>query len=198
LDLNVFGQTAIEMFSLISHVGPTDVHDIMQRMTLDVLGRGLFGMDLRAIKDPTSLYVQYYNKALNAISEPMYAIFPILDWIPWKTKSRREAFHSVSEFRKALYGLIDRRKEELRAGKVDVENADLLTSMILATGDDEDGKALLSSDELVNDFTLLFIAGHGRRTRRWPRDTRARTFDDILTVLLKNRYDFICSYLRDL
>ncbi|KXN71024.1 cytochrome P450, partial [Conidiobolus coronatus NRRL 28638] len=60
------------------------IHDQIQRMTLDVMGKAFFDFDFEAVKNPESeLYQLYHNLVSGLYKKIIYRLFPILDRIPY-------------------------------------------------------------------------------------------------------------------
>ncbi|KAJ9079999.1 hypothetical protein DSO57_1029741 [Entomophthora muscae] len=166
----MFGDCTTNLINLIQSANgaPLQVQGLFQRLTLDVLGKGLFSFDFEAIaKGEENHYLSLYNEIMKAMMHPIYAIFPFLEaLVPWRRASHQKA----QEFRDFLRGIIRNRKAELTE-----DHDDLLSLMTKASMDDkEEG---LNEEEVINDLSIFFLAGH---------DTTANTLTTTFYYLAKH------------
>ncbi len=129
--------------------GPVDVQDEMTRLSLNVVGRALFGVDMRTDPrgreltggfDGSTRWLNHKRK--NVISAPLFLPTPVNVGL----KEGKATVHRV------LRGLLDERR---RSGE---ERPDMM-QMLMEARDKETGRPL-SSDEIVDEMATFFFAGH--------------------------------------
>jgi cytochrome P450 len=134
---------------------PLEIGAAMQRITMAVVTKALFGIDLTAT-DSTSQQLETALKAIIAWSErsrfpPVVAEF--LDRLPLpKTRSFAQARQFLDKF---IYQIIDERRANQNA-----HNTDLL-SILMETQDAEDNQRHLTDKQIRDEVLTLFMAGHG-------------------------------------
>ncbi|KAJ3152755.1 hypothetical protein HDU86_005514 [Geranomyces michiganensis] len=137
-----------------------EVYEWMQRLTLDVLGRGIFSFDFESMssKEP-GRYVKLYNEMIGTVLHPMSIIFPFWSKVP--TQNNLRTHKQSAEFRDLLSGMVTKRLEE-RKLPIESSQKDLLDMMIDSAynADATDAMHSLSPEELVNDLGIFFVAGH--------------------------------------
>ncbi len=145
-----YGGVMAEMAREACRAWPTesvlDMHGEMTRLTLGIVGRTLFDVDLLQDADDIgkhiTLLIHYATEQTRSLRPTPYTK---------NTAKNRLAQDSVDRLNATIYGLIRRRRE---SGE---DKGDLL-SMLLQSRD-EDGNSL--SDEQVRDEAMtLFVAGH--------------------------------------
>ncbi|KAI9293177.1 cytochrome P450 [Neoconidiobolus thromboides FSU 785] len=158
--------------------GDVDILPLLKRMTLDALGKSIFDFDFKAITEPNGKYVTLYTSVAQELRKTIYVFFPILEHPIFSL--RTEALKKAIEFRKLISQVLDQKKEKIEKGEaIHDEKADLLTLMIKANRDiTEDGKPLLSKEEMIDDAVIFFVAGH---------DTTANTLAFIMYYLSKHQ-----------
>ncbi|KAK9762514.1 hypothetical protein K7432_011677 [Basidiobolus ranarum] len=154
---SIFGEL---VFKLISEIDRSSTHvpvkELMQRMTLDALGKVIFDYDFNSIENQGGEMVRLYNTILTGISSSLYTVFPFLENAP--LVGRRGYQTELNKFNEFIMGIINSKLEKIRDGKpVDTQSADLVTLMIQA-GESE--KERLTPEEIRNDVIIFFIAGH--------------------------------------
>ncbi|KAI9297468.1 cytochrome P450 [Neoconidiobolus thromboides FSU 785] len=174
---DIFSQSGYELIDKIeSRNGePTVMHSMFQQLTLDVLGRGLFSYDFFALKNgDKDLNLLYYKDAMKGIFNPIYFIFPFLDFIAPKVLRSRKLTHEKSQhFKEFLEGIIDGKRREVESGVV---KDDIVSLMVRDSIENEaDG---LTNEEIFHNLTVFFIAGH---------DTTANTLTSTLYFLAKHQ-----------
>ncbi|KAK9759947.1 hypothetical protein K7432_016502 [Basidiobolus ranarum] len=135
------------------------VKELMQRMTLDALGKVIFDYDFNSIETQGGEIVELYNTILTEIGNPFYSMFPFLENAP--LVGRRGYQTELAKFHQFIMSVIQSKVEKLREGKVtDLQSADLVTLMIQA-GEME--KEKLTPEEIRNDVITFFVAAPGPR-----------------------------------
>ncbi|RUS29953.1 cytochrome P450 [Jimgerdemannia flammicorona] len=182
----VFGDLSLGMFEeldkLLEKGKTADVHDFVQRLTLDALGKAVFDFNFGAIENPEGDYVKTYNEImighvcciLNSLqlstfpggSSNLYNVFPWLDDFP--LTRRYDSFKYVKHFNALIDNLIDERRKELNTnGIADEDQADLLSLMIKAADDEKKASAGKGMSDvemrvsiIISNMVMFFLAGH--------------------------------------
>ncbi|CAG8687749.1 734_t:CDS:10, partial [Racocetra persica] len=167
LPVHLFVEKGLEMMEVLEKVDnkPIEVNDIMQRLTLDVLGKASFNFDFNNLQDPHNVYVTAYNEAQNVFRNPFYSIFPV-ERIPIL---RRLVFSKVDRLSNLFEDIIKEKRKSLAAGQ---SNGDLLEHMIKACEDPDN--PTLSDVELRHNLAIFMVAGH---------DTTATALSSLLYLL---------------
>ncbi|HET9957446.1 MAG TPA: cytochrome P450 [Polyangiaceae bacterium] len=133
-----------------------DVHSSMMHLTLDILVRALFGMEVKQAKEVEGLlapFVDDYRPGSLA-----WRLVP--EWVP--LPSRRRLARTRRELDVILDSLIAERRqqqssaEQQRSGEQASQSADLLGRLMLA----RDVAGSLSEVALRDEAMTLFLAGH--------------------------------------
>jgi cytochrome P450 len=135
-----------------------DVHNWMQRFTLDVMATAGFSFDLASLQNPEAEYVSVYNRVFKGLFHPILFFFPWVGRLPIPFSRRLR--NDLEKFNGILYTIIEsRRKKTQEAGEGGAETGrddnpvDLLDLMIRSSED-------LSNKELHDNLAIFFIAGH--------------------------------------
>jgi cytochrome P450 len=151
---------------------PFEVSDLMELMTLDILGKGIFDFDFEAIKlKGTSRYHHIYNSAFSGIFDSLYLLLPFLEKL--KLAKRMKKHYDAIEFKKFILGIVEERRSDIKSGKSN--GKDLLATMLAE--DPESPFEPLTDEELVENLIVFFIAGH---------DTTANTLSYAMYHLARN------------
>lgn len=123
-----------------------DMHREMTRLTLGIVGRTLFDVDLLADADAIGKHI---TELIQFATEQTRSLRPV----PYDrdTARNRRARESVARLDQTIFGMIESRRG---TGE---DKGDLLSMLLLSR--DEEGNSL--SDEQVRDEAMtLFVAGH--------------------------------------
>ncbi len=126
--------------------GTVEMHREMTRLTLGIVGRTLFDVDL--LEDADAIGKQI-TELIHFATEQTRSFKPV----PFEkdTPRNRQATESVAKLNQTMYQMIEQRRQ---SGE---DKGDLLSMLLMAR--DEDGRSL--SDEQVRDEAMtLFVAGH--------------------------------------
>lgn len=126
---------------------PFDVDHEMMVLTLEIVGKALFGMNFAASADPITRAVH------QALDEVMYRArnpFALPLFIP--TPRARRFHRAVKTLDDAVYAIVQQRRRE---GST---HQDLL-AMLLAARDEETGEGM-SDAQLRNEIVTIIVAGH--------------------------------------
>ncbi|KAI8873996.1 cytochrome P450 [Ramicandelaber brevisporus] len=176
-DLTIFGNSALELCRLIERdqaespqSTQTVIHmnEYLQQLTLDMLGKALFGYDFQALSKPGGEMVTRYNTVMRQLFNPLYFAFP---WIE-KVFPRNKLRHDASQFIDTMMEVVVKKREEMdelrRQGKFDEAEThmDLIQHLLIASEDKVDAngnvieKALFDSQSLRSSFFVFTLAGH--------------------------------------
>jgi len=129
--------------------------EMMQRLTLDVVGQSVFGHDFNYIENNTDEALNAYNFVWNNIYLSLFhVLMPFLNYVP--TAKVQKMNRSLETIDKLLYSLIDKSKQ--RADKSKSEN---LLDLMVDSNTQQDNEANKMTDtELRHNVAAFFIAGH--------------------------------------
>ncbi|KAI8813118.1 cytochrome P450 [Cladochytrium replicatum] len=150
-----------------------EVYSLMQRLTLSVLGFGIFSFNFESL--PSSLdkmesemteyatltsgpYVEIYNSIMNNMMHPAYFIFPFLCHLP--LPSVRENWKKVNKFSDLLRDIVETRKISFKkildeGNSQDPKKMDLLDMMIEANMESD-----FTTENMMHNLFAMFLAGH--------------------------------------
>jgi cytochrome P450 len=126
-----------------------DIHTEMMRITMDVVGRALFSVDLTA---ETSALGKAFTIGTGYINDRFNSPFDLPLWFP--TRRNRIVNRSILDIRRIIQEMIDERR---RTG----EQKDDLLAMLIEARDEETGEAM--SDEQVR-IEAGIVIGAGQET----------------------------------
>ncbi|KAI8336985.1 cytochrome P-450 cyp509A1 [Chlamydoabsidia padenii] len=167
MPVKLFGESARDLFTMLDndYQGNNftlDFGHLMERWTLDIIGRAGFGFNFNAVSDKnTSEWKKVYDEVTVSLRSPFFALFPIVDQkFMWLFPKRQEQYKNLQKFRDMLRGVIDHKRkvlQETKNGEQDDAEKDLLTLMIES---EKRGEGVLSDEELMGDLGIFFVAGH--------------------------------------
>lgn len=130
-----------------------DVPDLMQRLTLDAIGKAGFGFDFNSISEPDNEWVQRYNSFCHGLFHPLFFVFPALDSrFLWLFPDRQKRHQDLTEFMNMLNDVIVHKRRVLKENKdalnqIKDHEKDLLT-LLLEESESVTEDAKLSNEEL--------------------------------------------------
>ncbi|CAG8713038.1 15418_t:CDS:2 [Dentiscutata erythropus] len=150
LPIHLFVDTGLKLMRVLEKIDdkPVEIRDLLQRFTLDTLGKVAFDFDFNNLGNPNNIYVKTYNKVHEFIVNPLRFVFPI-DYIPG---IRQQTFSHFNKLIGLFKEIIKKKHEAIAAGK---SNGDLLEYMI-KNNDDQ----MLSDSELRYNLAVFMMAGH--------------------------------------
>ena len=128
---------------------PVDMTSEMMRLTLEIVGRALFTMDLTSQADTIGREITIANERFG-----QFDIGMVLPWLPTPKNFRFR--RAVDELRRIVLDMIANRRGE------DRDYGDLL-SMLLEARDEETGEKM-SDQQLRDEVLTLILAGHETTT----------------------------------
>ncbi|EXX68026.1 Dit2p [Rhizophagus irregularis DAOM 197198w] len=157
LSPEMVGETTLDLISFIQQNlnRPIDVFEIMQRTTIEVLGKLAFGYKFGCLEsEETPHIIKVYKYVISTIVSPYRRVFRWISKLP--IESNKKFMNAIEEFDGFIFDIIETKRNEIKKNPYN-KGHDLLTSM-LELGEQEgintDVKQL--RDEMVN----FFVAGH--------------------------------------
>ncbi|MEI2641106.1 MAG: cytochrome P450 [Candidatus Nanopelagicales bacterium] len=127
-----------------------DVAEAMSELTLDVIGRTIFGVDLRSeapdVADALSTVLAGFGKGLGPLASPMSKI---------PTPRRNREIAAIETLDRVVDDMIARRRAAVADGEV---GHDLLTMLMTAV--DDEGQPAFTAEEVRDEAMTLVLAGH--------------------------------------
>ncbi|KAI8143289.1 cytochrome P450 [Fennellomyces sp. T-0311] len=162
MPVDLFGTLTVKMFEYMdSHEGSVDFRDMMERFTLDAIGKAGFGFDFHSLEDKNSEWVLIYNDIITAIQNPVFLLFPLLDTkFRFLFPGRQSKHERLTKFLSMISGVIQSKREVLKESKklrIKDTEKDLLT-LLLEAG--KEGGRSLTDEELLSNICVFFLAGH--------------------------------------
>ncbi|KAI0741969.1 cytochrome P450 [Daedaleopsis nitida] len=138
--IDVFTTLARTTFSLIGEGGRVCWSDLMNRYTLDAVGKTVIGYDFEALVNPQNSFCQRYQDVMTAIASPPYIVLPKLErWFP-----RHGVRKMIDSFVEDFCTLL--QKKRLNPGN------DVITYMFQSPE--------MTDLEFRDNSIVLFIGGH--------------------------------------
>ena len=124
-----------------------DIGTSMTKLTLGIVVKSLFGADL---PPEASEITRSLVPALDATNRRLNSVVPVPSWVPTPRHLRE---------RRAIAKLDAMLQLLIKARRASTENRDDLLSILLAAVDEESG-VRMSDQQLRDEMTILFLAGH--------------------------------------
>lgn len=155
-NLNVFSEIVDELFQKMgdTSINKVDVEDLMQRVTVEALGREVMDVKFDGILSKIKhRFASNFYDIMNAALNPLYFVFPMLDqtWNPLRFKYYKKLEY-VNDF---LDKLLEQRRKQILESKRTKLN-DILSLMLLSNESDSDP---LTNQEIKYDTLMFFLAG---------------------------------------
>ncbi|KXN72722.1 cytochrome P450 [Conidiobolus coronatus NRRL 28638] len=173
-NLNVFSECVEELFEKLgdSTVKNADIDELMQRVTVEALGREIMGIKFDGISSPSqNEFVQNFNFVMRSALSPVYFIFPSIDR-PWNPL-RFEAYEKLKQVNIFFDKLISDRKEMMKQDE-NYKSKDILSLMIESNMKDLNG---LTEEDVRYNTLIFFLAGQ---------DTTSFTLSAVLYLLAEH------------
>ncbi|KAM9294373.1 cholesterol 24-hydroxylase [Gastrophryne carolinensis] len=149
-----FNETAEDLMEVLEEKadGKTQVgmHGLLSRVTLDVISKVAFGMELNAIRDDQTPFPQAISLVMRALVEMRN---PFVRFQPDKRKFIKNVQESVKLLRKTGKACIERRRKEMQEGR-DIP-VDILTQILKGAAEEDE----CDMEDLLDNFVTFFIAG---------------------------------------
>lgn len=126
-----------------------DIAEQMSALTLDVIGRTIFGLDLR---DEARDVAQALDTVVGGFARGLGPLASPLSRVP--TRHRQREIAAIRDLDAIVEEMISARSSDTPDGTAE----DLLTMLLTAT--DEDGSPAFSAEEVRDEAMTLVLAGH--------------------------------------
>ncbi|CAG8550977.1 12707_t:CDS:2 [Gigaspora margarita] len=136
---------------------PIDVFSLMQRITIQILGKLAFAYDMKALDnlDEQPYFLKIYTKIIRHVTNTPFVVFPFLSSLPLKRNIEVKSL--IKEFDNFLFEMIEQRRFQMSKSKNENENIDLLAGVLEAANQEEYNHTI---KELRDDIVVYFAAGH--------------------------------------
>ncbi|XP_019613831.1 PREDICTED: cholesterol 24-hydroxylase-like [Branchiostoma belcheri] len=149
---NTSGDLFVEKLqTLADGVMPVSMVDMFGRVTLDVIAKVAFSMDLNTILDDHTPFPMATYITLSALIQQFR--HPFMEYNPFQRDYIRKVREACRLLRKTGHSVLQERQDQIRRGE-QLPN-DIMT-LILKANDEDSG---LTVEKLVDDFVTFFIAG---------------------------------------
>ncbi|XP_074852637.1 cholesterol 24-hydroxylase isoform X2 [Carettochelys insculpta] len=129
-----------------------DMMSMMNRVTLDIIAKVAFGMELNSLHNDQMPLPRAVSMALKGMNESRV---PFVKYMPGKQKLIKEIQESVRLLRSTGKECIERRRKAIQNGE-EVPR-DILTQILKG---DEAQEETRDDESLLDNFVTFFIAGH--------------------------------------
>ncbi|KAM8920828.1 cholesterol 24-hydroxylase-like [Pelodytes ibericus] len=148
---NEYAEDLMEVFAQKADGKQTVIlHKLISRMTLDVIAKVAFGMELNSLEDENTPFPQAISFVMKGFVEMRN---PLIEYIPGKQAFIREVKKSITLLRETGRKCIEKRQREIQEG-VEVPQ-DILTQMLKGAALEGDW----DYESLIDNFVTFFIAG---------------------------------------
>ncbi|NWI77131.1 CP46A hydroxylase, partial [Dryoscopus gambensis] len=124
---------------------------MMSRVTMDIIGKVAFGLELNALSDDQTPLPNAVTKIMEGLNK---ARIPLIRFMPGQRKLVKEAKESVRLLRRVGKECIDRRREAIQNGKE--ATLDILTQILKGDALEE----TRDDENILDNFITFFVAGH--------------------------------------
>ncbi|XP_059331138.1 cholesterol 24-hydroxylase isoform X1 [Ammospiza nelsoni] len=124
---------------------------MMSRVTMDVIGKAAFGLELNALSDDQTPLPNAVTKIMEGLNK---ARDPFIRFMPGKQKMLKETRESVRLLRRVGKQCIDQRREAIQNGKE--ASMDILTQILKGDALEE----TRDDENILDNFITFFVAGH--------------------------------------
>ncbi|KAF7728619.1 cytochrome P450-dit2 [Apophysomyces ossiformis] len=152
MPVNMFGTLTQHLFKVMDQMDDTvNIVDLMERWTLDAIGKAGFDFDFHSVEQPDNEWVNTYNSVMKGHLDPLFNFFPKLDQsFLWLFPERQRLHRELTHFLAMLDNLILHKREALKNQKpnpnLEENEKDLLTLMIES---ELNGEGAMSNEELM-------------------------------------------------
>ncbi|XP_071970286.1 cholesterol 24-hydroxylase-like isoform X2 [Engystomops pustulosus] len=152
--MGTFNEKAEELMERLTEKAESksevNMHELLNRMTLDVIAKVAFDIDLNALHDDQTPFPRAILMAMKSLVEQRN---PLVRFMPSKRKMIIETKDSIQLLRKTGRECIERRQKMIEDG-VDVPT-DILTQILRGAALEDD----YDIEVIIDNFVTFFIAG---------------------------------------
>lgn len=152
MPVHMFGKLTQDLFKEMENMDSTvEVTDLMERWTLEAIGKAGFDFDFDAIADRENSWVSIYNNIKHGIADPLFFMFPILEAkFLWMFPKRKQLHKDLEQFLGMIRNVIEDKRRKIENGENQNENLeenekDLLTLMLES---EMKGEGKMTNEEL--------------------------------------------------
>lgn len=140
VSIEIFCDLSKTLLTILGPGGTFSWSDLSHRLTLDAVGLIVMGYHFQALTNPHSPIINLYHSVMEDVSNPLYAVFPILE----RLLPRREVSNRIEALIGLFWDILQKKKSN--------PGSDLLTFLIK---DPE-----MTDAESRDSIVTLFMAGH--------------------------------------
>lgn len=120
------------------------INEEMTKLTLDILGKAVYGYDFDYIRQKNSTAIESYKLLISESTRLVRLLFPLYNKLP--LESNRKLTRAIDEMNKLIYNMIDESKKRDEKGT-------LLDKMI----EKVEGEQAMTNKELRDNLMVLFV-----------------------------------------
>jgi cytochrome P450 len=132
---------------------PINVPNDMTNMTIDILGRTIFGYDFGALDDKLDNYVESYMFLMSSLGNIIRMFLPFLNKLP--TKYNQDMRYHLTRFDEMMYKLINDRKKEIAERPEDYTGEKTLLDLMIESQKVDNGTVF--TDKHLRDNLVIFF-----------------------------------------
>ncbi|KAI8143149.1 cytochrome P450 [Fennellomyces sp. T-0311] len=159
MPMKVFGSLSQKVIDMIEPDKPTDGYNIIHRWSLDVMGKTIFGYNLKTLDEKESEWVIRFERIAHVAQNTVYFVIPFIErnfklFIP----EVRRAHQEMTIYADMINRIIQQKREAiLTRNEMDAKEKDLLSLMIEAS---MKGEEHFSDEEFQANVFASFLVGH--------------------------------------
>ncbi|XP_044277292.1 cholesterol 24-hydroxylase-like [Varanus komodoensis] len=163
--MGIFDDQAEELMKVLAEKadGETkvDVMNLLRRVTLDIIAKAAFGLELKTLHDDQTPFPHAVNMVNEGLSNSRV---PLFEYLPWNRKLVREIQESVRLLRHTGKECIEQRRKAIQKGEE--VPVDILTQILKVEG----RRCLLEGSTIscVSHFTCILGSRKGHCAGFWP------------------------------
>jgi len=160
-----FGILTKKIFKEFAKEGlDVDWRNMMQRITLDSMGKYVFGSYFQAVENEFSCYAEAYNCLMEGIADPKFIIFPFLEKMTYLFPERPKVYKSLDIIHGLFEDAITKKRAAYKTPEYKLKpyaEKDILELMIEA---EDTENATMTFQEMKDNLCVFFVAGHDTTT----------------------------------